>query len=75
MFSLGEPLIRAEKKVVTLKPSLPEQACTCVGMWLSKIAIHIHINHFPTSESGFLLYLTEHIPFFDTRCSTKGEMK
>jgi len=31
--SLGDPLIRAETKVVTFKPSKPEQVRTCVGKW------------------------------------------
>ncbi len=31
--SLGDPLIRAENKVVTFKPSKPEQVRTCVGKW------------------------------------------
>lgn len=52
-------MIRAEKKVVTLKPSKPEQASTCVGMWQGQIVLLVSLYKYDTTfcvqESGFFV--------------------
>ena len=60
-YSLGDPLIRAENKVVTFKPSKPEQVRTCVGKWrnvfLALLFVYTKLtNHFPIRRVVFLSF-------------------